>query len=210
LAASATVEVDVEVEVEVDVESEEAVQPEASDESVGAVRSVGAMDPGESEESLAWENPEIERPLCPVPYERLIDGLFGALTWFETAYEKICERTEMEMFTRHEFVLLRMIGRFAENMRSAGPTELAKALGMSKGYVSKLSRSLIAEGVIERQQHRADARLYVYDLTPWGESTADPSNLGLALWELMIDELGPRSAHELACALLHLERRPEY
>ena len=151
-----------------------------------------------------------EAPFCPVSFEELVDGLFGALTWFDTAYRIVCERVEMEMFTPHQYILLRMICRYAENMRSAGPSELAEALGMSKGYVSKLSRSLIEAGMIAKLPHRADKRLWVYDLTPDGEVTGTASDVGEAFWEHMVAELGNQSARELASALRILIRTPQF
>ena len=151
-----------------------------------------------------------EAPFCPVSFEELVDGLFGALTWFDSAYRIVCERVEMEMFNPHEYVLLRMICRYAENMRSAGPTELAEALGMSKGYVSKLSRSLIEEGMIARLPHRADGRLFVYDLTPEGEDIGSAFGVGEAFWNHMVAELGNQRARELAIALRSLIRTPQY
>lgn len=157
------------------------------------------------------ETPDLrEAALCPISFEELVDGLFGALTWFDAAYRIVCERVEMEIFTPHEYILLRMICRYAENMRSAGPTELAEALGMSKGYVSKLSRSLIAERMITRLPHRADRRLLVYDLTPNGEVTGSADAIGEAFWNHMVGVLGNQRARELAVALRLLIRTPQY
>ncbi len=147
---------------------------------------------------------------CPVTYDELIDGLFGALTWFSRAYETICERGEMELFTPHEYVLLRMIARFAANMRAAGPTELAKALGTSKGYVADLSRALVAEGLVVKRRNRADSRVRALDLTPRGEEIASTHSLGLSFWELLNAELGADAAYELAWALTLLRRQPVF
>ena len=141
-------------------------------------------------------------------FDELIDGLFGALTWLPRAYETICEQAEMELFTPQEYILLRMIARYAENMRAAGPTELAKALGTSKGYVADLSRTLVDERLVVKRRNRGDGRRHALDLTARGEEIARTRCLGIYLWELLNAELGADEAHELAFALPILKRRP--
>lgn len=149
-------------------------------------------------------------PSCPVEIDDLVDGLLEARNWFDAAYADICEHLEIDLYTRHELALLRMIARYAKEMRAPRPTELAKALGVSKGYVVQLSRRLVEDGLVEKTRSRGDGRVRALDLTKEGELMATVTDVGLAFWSLINEELGPQAAHDLARALVALRRMPRF
>lgn len=151
---------------------------------------------------------ESELPPCPVAFDQLMDGLLGALGWFERAYERICQRADMELITRQEYRLLRMIARYAENMRSPRPSELAKALGVGQPYVTRLGRALVQERLVIRGGSRGDGRVNAFELTEDGALVASADDLGEFFWEMLVSELGKDAAGRLAEAICYLERRP--
>jgi DNA-binding MarR family transcriptional regulator len=148
--------------------------------------------------------------MCPVADNELVDGLLGAMTWFETAYRVICARAEMERITRHEYVLLRMIARYAKRRRAPHTSELANALGVAKSYVTKLSRSLIDERLVHKVTPFTDRRGCALQLTEHGASAASTDYLAELLWELLVAEFGDDKACQLARALPHVARRPDF
>jgi DNA-binding MarR family transcriptional regulator len=184
-----------ESELELELESDSAEFEAARDAAADSV-----------EAELEADADMVELPPLPVAHGALIDGLMGALTWFEQIYESLCEELEFELITPRELVVLRMVCRYGEIMRAPQITELARALGWSQTYVSALSRGLIAEGLVEYKLHPRDGRVRSLDVTRYGESVGRVRHKAEALWKLLAVELGVDVATDLARVLVHLRR----
>lgn len=84
---------------------------------------------------------------------------------------------------------------------------LRARLGLDSGYVSRLLRSLEADGLVEVSRSRADARIRVAHLTDAGRrerTTLDARSDALA--QSLLDPLSPRQRERLIAAMSEVER----
>jgi DNA-binding MarR family transcriptional regulator len=148
-------------------------------------------------------------PECPVARHQLIDGLFGALRWVEKMYAEVCKRVDLEMLTPYEFIVLRMVARYADAGRSPPVTDLARTLDLDRGYVTRLTRALEGENAVRSVYSYADRRCRSLAITAIGAEFAKVDDLGEELWQLLLADFGHEKARQLAQALSYLEKRPD-
>lgn len=83
---------------------------------------------------------------------------------------------------------------------------LADALGLNEGYLSRLVRGLVRQGLVARRMDRSDRRARVLRLTDAGQTKADRltavSRQRVAAW---FDAAGPAAAAEVAARLREVD-----
>jgi len=85
----------------------------------------------------------------------------------DRAFHSLRRRAQACGVTAAESVLLRKLSEYEEGVM---PIRLASRLGLSRGYVSRLSRRLEAKGLIHREKSLSDRRTLTLTLTELGRA----------------------------------------
>ena len=147
-------------------------------------------------------------PSVPVDPDDLVDGLLASPHRLLAIRDLAAgELLDLEC-SMEELLVLRTVSRCHDIGRAPPSSDLAGTLKLDRGYISRLTRGLVAAGYLTVTRHPRNKQSRSFDLTPRGEKTADVTELAEAVWRTLVARLGEEGAADVARGLVRLRRVP--